>query len=80
MVVALRTFRALEVAERAGFELELELLFELVEVVALEVWLDALCLRLAAANAFRSSMDKFDQMLLGTELERNWRSAMGQAG
>ena len=41
MVVALRTFRALALAERAGFELELELLFELVEVVALEVWLDA---------------------------------------
>ena len=71
MVVALRTFRALEVAERAGFELELELLLELVELDALEVWLDALCLSLAAANAFRSSMDKLDQMLFGTELERN---------
>ena len=69
MVVAFRTLRALEFAERAGFELEL-LLLELVEPEALDVWLDALCLRLAATNAFLSSMDNPDQILFGTELER----------
>ena len=69
-MVAFRTFRALEVAERAGFELELLLLLELVGRDALEDWLDALYLRLAAANAFRSSTDNPDQMVLGTEVER----------
>ena len=63
-VVAFRTFRELEPLEeleleRAGVVLELELL----ELLLPGLPLEALCLRLAATNAFLSRTDSPSQML-----------------